>query len=135
MYTTPDELAALADELYESSEDDDFRLAELIRGLDKNTAIKLCTSNYTNALQVYLTVFGEEPDIEIYEKLLLEPSSGLIGGIKLCGVGVADVVFGFDKSSEMFYIGVASEREIVAAFSGVGAYDAAIEWAKENCEA
>ncbi|MDO5844023.1 MAG: hypothetical protein Q4Q53_02615 [Methanocorpusculum sp.] len=133
MVFVPDDLASLADELYEKSEDDDFRLAELIRELPKETALRLCTSNLTNALQVYLYAFNEEPDIEIYEKLLLEPSSSLLYGIKLQTIELAEIIFAFDSKSGLFFIGVFDGEKVVAAYSGSGAYKAAVKYAKENC--
>ncbi len=44
-YTSTSDIESLADELYEASGDDDFRLAELLRQLPKETAVRLCTSN------------------------------------------------------------------------------------------
>lgn len=135
MYQPADELACLADELYEKSEDDDFKLAELLRELPKETAIRLCTSNLTNALQVYLYAFNEEPGIEVYEKLLLEPSSSLLYGIKIGSTELAEIIFAFDTKSSLFYVGVWNGEKVLAAYSGEGAYDAAVKFAEENCSA
>ena len=75
------ELSALADELYEQSDDDDLRLAELMRELPKETGDALCTSNLTNALQAFMYAFGYEPKIDISDLLLLQPSTMLLRGI------------------------------------------------------
>ncbi len=96
-YTSTSDIESLADELYEASGDDDFRLTELLRQLPKETAVRLCTSNLTNALQTYIYAFEEEPEIEIYERLLLQPSSLILRGIKIANVELAEIIFGFDK--------------------------------------
>jgi len=133
VYTSNADLESLADELYEASGDDDFVLAELLRGLPKETAVRLCTSDLTNALQTYLYAFDEEPGVEIYERLLLQPSSQIPRGIKIGNVELAEIVFGFDKSSSLFFIAVWDGEKFLKAFSGPGAYKAAVKCAEELC--
>ena len=134
-YTSTSDLDSLADELYEASGDDDFRLAELLRQLPKETAVRLCTSNLTNALQTYIYAFEEEPEIEIYERLLLQPSSQpssqITRGIKIANVELAEIIFGFDKKSSLFFIAVWDGEKFLKAFSGPGSYWEAVKYAKE----
>lgn len=132
-YTSNSELESLADELYEASADDDFILAELLRQLPKETAVRLCTSDLTNALQTYIYAFEEEPEIDIYELLLLQPSSMISRGIKIGNVELAEIVFGFDKKSNLFFIGIWNGEKFLKAFSGPGAYREAVKSAKELC--
>lgn len=132
-YTSNSELDSLADELYEASGDDDFRLAELLRQLPKETAVLLCTSDLINALQTYIYAFEEEPEIDIYELLLLQPSSMIPRGIKIGNVELADIVFGFDKKTNLFFIAVWNGEKFLKAFSGPGAYREAVKCAKEQC--
>ncbi|HJJ34728.1 MULTISPECIES: hypothetical protein [Methanocorpusculum] len=132
-YTSNSELDSLADELYEASGDDDFVLAELLRGLPKETAVRLCTSDLTNALQTYLYAFEEEPAVEIYERLLLQPSSQILRGIKIGNAELAELIFGFDKNSSLFFIAVWNGEKFLKAFSGPGAYREAVKCAKEQC--
>ena len=127
------ELSTLADELYGQSEDDDLRLAELMRELPKEIGDALCTSNLTNALQAFMYAFGFEPNIDISDLLLLQPSTMLLRGIVIEKVELAELVFGYDKEKKMFLIGVSDGENMQAAFSGDNAYDAAKKWAKENC--
>ena len=94
------ELSALADELYEASEDDDLRLAELMRELPKETGDALCTSNLTNALQAFMYAFGYEPNIDISDLLLLQPSTMLLRGIVIEKVELAELVFGVRQRTE-----------------------------------
>jgi hypothetical protein len=130
-YTSTSDLDSLADELYEASGDDDFRLAELLRQLPKETAVRLCTSNLTNALQTYIYAFEEEPEIEIYERLLLQPSSQITRGIKIANVELAEIIFGFDKKSSLFFIAVWDGEKFLKAFSGPESYWEAVKYAKE----
>jgi len=130
-YTSTSDLDSLADELYEASGDDDFRLAELLRQLPKETAVLLCTSNLTNALQTYIYAFEEEPEIDIYERLLLQPSSQITRGIKIANVELAEIIFGFDKNSSLFFIAVWDGEKFLKAFSGPGSYREAVKYAKE----
>ncbi len=127
------ELSALADELYEQSEDDDLRLAELMRELPKETGDALCTSNLTNALQAFMYAFGYEPKIDISDLLLLQPSTMLLRGIVIEKVELAELVFGYDREKKLFLIGVFDGEKMLAAFSGDKAYEAAKKWARENC--
>lgn len=130
-YTSTSDIESLADELYEASGDDDFRLAELLRQLPTETAVRLCTSNLTNALQTYIYAFEEEPEIEIYERLLLQPSSLILRGIKIANVELAEIIFGFDKKSSLFFIAVWDGEKFLKAFSGPGSYREAVKYAKE----
>lgn len=127
------DLAELADILYEQSEDDDFRLAELMRELPKEIGDALCTSNLTNALQAFIYAFGYVPDIELSDLLLLEPSIMLLRGIVLDKVELGEIVFGYDKEKRAFLIGVYYNEEIVATFEGTDALECARAWALSNC--
>lgn len=127
------ELEEIADQLYEESEDDDIRLAQLMIGLDPEIALQLATSDLTNAAQVYIYAFREVPREEIYDLLLLEPSPQILRGIKLETVEFADIVMGFDKTKRVFFIGVWYVDKFVAAFVGQGAYEKAVSYALENC--
>ena len=77
------ELTLLADDLYNRCNDDDAELARLMHELDPDTAVQLCTSDLTNAAQAYMYAFNEIPDDDVYDILLLEPSSQLLHGIKI----------------------------------------------------
>lgn len=130
---TDAELVAIADMLYDESCDDDIRLAQLMMQLDSDVALQLATSDLTNAAQVYIYAFMEVPREEIYDILLLEPSPQILRGIKLETVELAEIVMGFDKRKQKFFIGVWFGDAFVAAFTGRGAYDHAVSYALENC--
>lgn len=127
------ELEALADQLYEECEDDDTELARLMMNLDRDVAVQLCTSDLTNAAQAYMYAFAEVPDEEVYDVLLLAPSSQLLRGVKIATVELADLILGFDRAAGQFFIGVWNGEKFVAAFTGQGAYDAAVSYAREHC--
>lgn len=127
------DLAKLADSLYEASEDDDEKLAALLHEQPKEIADALCTSNLFNALQVYLYAFGEEPDAEVYEKLLLCSAADLPSGIKIRTVELADIVFIFDRSRSKYLIAVFDGDQYLIAYEGRGSLHAAVKYAKQNC--
>ncbi|MCQ2356389.1 MAG: hypothetical protein MJ014_05150 [Methanocorpusculum sp.] len=129
------ELTSLADSLYDACEDDDAELARLMHELDPDVAIQLCTSDLTNAAQAYMYAFNEVPDLDVYDILLLEPSSQLLHGIKILPVELAELIMGFDQSRKLFFIGVWDGEKILAAFTGEGAYDRAADFAREHCSA
>jgi hypothetical protein len=127
------ELEEIAEQLYGESLDDDIRLAELLTGLDTETALALATSDLLNAAQVYIYAFREVPDEEIYDLLLLSPASQILRGIKLETAEFADIVMGFDKTKRVFFIGVWYIDTFIKAFTGEGAYDSANAYALEHC--
>lgn len=129
------ELTSLADSLYDACEDDDAELARLMHELDPDVAIQLCTSDLTNAAQAYMYAFNEVPALDVYDILLLEPSSQLLHGIKILPVELAELIMGFDQSRKLFFIGVCDGEKILAAFIGEGAYDRAADFAREHCSA
>ena len=127
------ELETLADQLYEECEDDDAELARLMMNLDRDVGIQLCTSDLTNAAQAYMYAFGEVPDEDVYDVLLLEPSSQLLRGVKIATIELADLIMGFDRAARQFFIGVWNGEKFLAAFAGQGAYDSAVSYAREHC--
>ncbi|HJJ28116.1 MAG TPA: hypothetical protein O0X70_01840 [Methanocorpusculum sp.] len=127
------DLARLADSLYEESEDDDGKMAELLHSQPDEIAHALCTSNLLNALQAYLYAFGEEPDIDVYDKLLLCSAAEIPAGIKIAEVELAEIMFVYDKSRKLFLIGVWNGETYLIAFEGPGSYKSAVRYAKENC--
>jgi len=127
------DLTKVADELYDLSEDDDVKLAELLHEQPKEIADALCTSNLMNALQSYLYAFGEEPEIEVYDKLLLCSAAEIPSGIKIKTVELGEIVFVYDRSRKVFLIGVHDGEKYLVAFEGCGSFDAAVKFAKENC--
>lgn len=129
------DLTLLADDLYDRCNDDDAELARLLHELDPDVAIQLCTSDLTNAAQAYMYAFNEVPDEDVYDILLLEPSSQLLRGVRILPVELAELIMGFDQSRKRFFIGVWNGETIVAAFTGEGAYDRAADFAREHCSA
>ena len=129
------DLTLLADDLYDRCNDDDAELARLLHELDPDVAIQLCTSDLTNAAQAYMYAFNEVPDEDVYDILLLEPSSQLLHGVRILPVELAELIMGFDQSGKRFFIGVWNGETIVAAFTGEGAYDRAADFAREHCSA
>ncbi|HJJ46726.1 MAG TPA: hypothetical protein O0X32_00495 [Methanocorpusculum sp.] len=126
------ELVELADRLYEQADDDELKLAELMRELPEETAVALCTSNLTNALQAYLYAFNCIPNEDIYDLLLLQPSVLILSGIKIETVEMATLVFSYDRGCRKFLIAVHDGEKLVKGFTGDDAYEKAKSWAIEN---
>lgn len=132
---TDADLRMLADELYDQCDDDDVKLAGLLHDLDRDVVVQLCTSDLTNAAQVYMYAFNEVPDEEVYDILLLEPSSQLMRGVRVQTVELAELIMGFDQPQKQFFIGVWNGEKFLAAFAGDGAHDRAAMFAREHCSA
>ena len=126
------ELAKIADTLYDQSDDDDVKMAELLHELPEDTAHALLTSNLTNAVQAYIYAFNEVPDYALYDLLLLQPSYQLKKGIVLESTDFAKFIFRYDRDHKKFIIGVSDGENIRSSFSGEDALARAKEWAFEN---
>ena len=75
------ELAELADRLFEISDDDVARLAELLDTLDEQVRRELLTSDLLNAFQVFFWYFREHPTEIGEERLILQPAGVTPRGI------------------------------------------------------
>ena len=125
------ELSQLADKLYEYSDDDDVTLVQLMHDLDPEIAIQLCTSDLTNAAQVYIYAFNEIPDEYLYDLLLLYPASQIKSGIKIRSIEFVDLVMKYNSFNKLFFIEVYDDGKLVDKFHGDGAYDQAVSCAEE----
>lgn len=128
--STSNELAQIADKLYEMADDDDGKLAELMRELPPDIAHALCTSNLTNAAQAYIYAFNEYPPEEIYDLLLLKSSSLLPQGIILETVELSDILFRYDKNTKSFLISTSIDDKVAMSFSSQNALQEARLWAQ-----
>ncbi|NLA38088.1 MAG: hypothetical protein GX882_01625 [Methanomicrobiales archaeon] len=87
------ELAGLADKLFEISDDDDERLAEVLDTLDGEIRETLLASDFLNAYQVFYYHFRETPDELAKERLQLRAASDLARGIVIDEIDIYEVVF------------------------------------------
>jgi hypothetical protein len=87
------ELAAIADHLFEACEDDVNCLTRRIAALDTASRNELLVSDLLNAYQVFYFFFRTHPDELTQERLELEPASSLIRGIKIDEIELFELIF------------------------------------------
>lgn len=123
------ELAVLADNLFEISDDDDERLAEVLDTLDSETREALLTSDLLNAYQVFYYSFRETPDALVRERLQLRGAADLARGVVIAEIEIYEVIF-FWKDGEPI-LQVTDGDTVDAEFRGSGAYQEMIRYLNE----
>lgn len=122
-------LAGIADELLDYADDDDERL---VRGISELTPVvrsELLISDFLNAYQVYIYLFGEIPDELIIDRLLLQPASSLEKGTLIEEIGLVELIFLVQGESPVVQVRI--EKEILATFKGRDAHQLAIRFAED----
>jgi hypothetical protein len=114
------ELAALADQLLEESDDDIERLVNGIGSLDADVRNELMVSDLLNAWQVFYYYFRTVPDELVKERMELEPASTLPNGLKIDEVEFLSLVFVMKDHKPLII--VSDGERPVATFSGNTAY-------------
>jgi len=87
------ELASLADHIFEACEDDVNCITRRIAALDPASRNELLVSDLLNAYQVFCYFFRTFPDELTKERLELEPASSLVQGIKVDEIELLELVF------------------------------------------
>lgn len=123
------ELAVLADNLFEISDDDDERLAEALDTLDSETREALLSSDLLNAYQVFYYSFRETPDALVRERLQLRGAADLARGVVIAEIEIYEVIF-FWKDGEPI-LQVTDGDTVDAEFRGSGAYQEMIRYLNE----
>jgi len=114
------DLAALADQLLEESDDDIERLANGIGSLDADVRNELMVSDLLNAWQVFYYYFRTIPDELVKERMELEPASSLPNGLKIDEVEFLSLVFVMKDHKPL--IVVSDGERPVSTFSGNTAF-------------
>ena len=114
------ELAGLADKLFEISDDDDERLAEVLDTLDGEIREALLASDFLNAYQVFYYYFREVPDELTRERVQLHAASDLLRGVIIDEIDISEVIFQM-KDGDPIVLLTDGER-MQAEFRGRGAY-------------
>ncbi len=114
------ELAALADHLFEACEDDVSCLARRISGLDPASRNELLVSDLLNAYQVFYYFFRSAPDELTQERLELEPASSLVRGVRIDEVDLFELIFSLANLEPV--ITVSDGERPLATFRGKTAY-------------
>lgn len=123
------ELAVLADNLFEISDDDDERLAEVLDTLDSETREALLTSDLLNAYQVFYYSFRETPDALVRERLQLRGAADLARGVVIAEIEIYEVIFFWKDGVPILQ--VTDGDTVDAEFRGSGAYQEMIRYLNE----
>jgi hypothetical protein len=114
------ELAALADHLFEACEDDVSCLARRISGLEPASRSELLVSDLLNAYQVFYYFFRTQPDELTQERLELEPASSLLRGVKIDEIELFELIFSVVNLEPV--ITVSDGERPLATYQGKTAY-------------
>jgi hypothetical protein len=123
------ELAVLADNLFEISDDDDERLAEALDTLDSETREALLSSDLLNAYQVFYYSFRETPDALVRERLQLRGAADLARGVVIAEIEIYEVIFFWKDGVPILQ--VTDGDTVDAEFRGSGAYQEMIRYLNE----
>ncbi|MCP1662775.1 MAG: hypothetical protein D5R99_03225 [Methanocalculus sp. MSAO_Arc1] len=121
-------LFEIADQLLEYADEDEYRLARAIAGLDADIRIDLLTSDYLNAYQVYIYAFQTQPPLLIEDRLLLHPASGLKKGLFLEEIDLYELFFLMDGETPV--VEIRCGNDTIATFRGKNAHTSAIRYAE-----
>ncbi|RXE56190.1 hypothetical protein ABH15_08555 [Methanoculleus taiwanensis] len=114
------DLAALADNLFAVSDDDEEKLAGLLDELDAGVRRELLSSDLLNAYQVFYYYFRETPDELVQDRLLLHAASDLRRGLLIEEYDIYEVILAVEDDRPV--IVVTDGDEETARFSGRSAY-------------
>jgi hypothetical protein len=123
------ELAVLADNLFEISDDDDERLAEALDTLDSETREALLSSDLLNAYQVFYYSFRETPDALVRERLQLRGAADLARGVVIAEIEIYEVIFFWKDGVPILQ--VTDGDTVDAEIRGSGAYQEMIRYLNE----
>ncbi|MDK2915476.1 MAG: hypothetical protein PWR25_33 [Euryarchaeota archaeon] len=124
------ELAELAENLFEASDDDDELLAKILDTLDEETKRALLSSDLLNAYQVFYYFFRETPDELTMERLQLHAASDLARGLVIDEVDLYDVVFLMEGGEPVVLL--TDGEKALARFSGTGSYGELARYIEED---
>ncbi|MDN7024466.1 hypothetical protein FGU65_06115 [Methanoculleus sp. FWC-SCC1] len=110
------ELAALADQLFAISSDDDEKLAGTLDDLDPEVRRELLASDLLNAYQVFFYFFRERPGDLVEDRLLLHAASDLATGVVIDEFDIYEVILSVQDGAPV--ITVTDGEEELARFTG-----------------
>ncbi len=124
------DLAELAEQLFEASDDDDELLAKMLDTLDEETCGALLASDILNAYQVFYYFFRKTPGDLAMERLQLCAASDLSQGIVIGEFDIYDVIF--IHKDGMPGIVVTDGENVLARFEGEQAYEETVRFLGES---
>ncbi len=123
------ELARLADSLFEKSGDDEEALAGLLDTLEPRILSDLLTSDLFNAYQTFYYFFREDPGELEKDTMILLPASALVTGIVIREVDLLEIIF---IVRDLVPIVEVREGDVtLATFSGHGAFREAAQFIED----
>jgi hypothetical protein len=121
------ELAELADRIFAISDDNIELLMKVLETLDSNILDELLFSDFLNAYQVFFYYFRENPTEIGHERLILQPASSVLTGIRVEEQGFVWLVF--RTIEKVPTIEIWDGDFLVRSFNGVTAYREALSFA------
>ena len=113
-------LADIADHLFDACEDDVKCLSRKIEALNKEVRNELLVSDLLNAWQVFYYFFRVEPDELMQERLELEPASSLLNGIIVDDIDPIELIFSITDTEPVII--VSDGEQPLATYKGRNAY-------------
>jgi hypothetical protein len=113
-------LADIADHLFEACEDDVLCLSRKIEVLNPDVRNELLVSDLLNAWQVFYYFFRMEPDELMQERLELEPASSLVNGVIIDNIDLLELIFSVTNSDPVII--VSDGEKPLATYKGRNAY-------------
>jgi hypothetical protein len=127
--TTYQELAKVADEILERSEEDVETLVKELDALDGRVRRALLVSEFLNAYQTYFYYFRQDPgDLEM-DRLLLQPAVALVEGVVLTELDLFEVIFRVEDDQPV--MSVTDGEHVLVNFRGKESYQQAIRFIDE----
>jgi hypothetical protein len=124
------ELGDVAEALFQESEDDPIALSRLLDRLDPGVRNELLLSDFLNAYQVFYYFFREEPGDLERERMILEPASALLHGIRIREIDLFEIIFRIEEKQPV--MSVSDGEMVLVNYHGPGAYRRAVRYIDEN---
>jgi hypothetical protein len=113
-------LADIADHLFDVCEDDVKCLSRKIEELDLDVRNELLVSDLLNAWQVFYFFFRMEPDELMQERLELEPASSLVNGVIIDNIDLLELIFSITNTEPVII--VSDGEKPLTTYKGRNAY-------------
>ncbi|MDD1715774.1 MAG: hypothetical protein LUQ01_02145 [Methanolinea sp.] len=126
---TYQELARVADEILERSEEDIPKLMNELDALDSRVRKSLLVSEFLNAYQAYFYFFRQDPGPLEMDRLLLQPAIALVEGVVLTELDLFEVIFRVEDDQPV--MSVSDGEHVLVNFRGKESYQQAIRFIDE----
>jgi hypothetical protein len=124
------ELGEIAEDLLEQVEEDPVALTRLLDLLDPKIRAELLISDFLNAYQVFRYYFRQEPEELERERMILEPASSLLHGIRIRENDLYEIFFRVEEGIPV--MAVSDGEMLLVNYHGPDAYRRAVRYLDEN---